>query len=122
IHFQNLNPLVHNLQAEFEATPDTFTLKRSTLTSGASQLNLSATLQDYVNPKVTATYQSSLDTRELRQILKDATLPLGVVRLAGSARFERDPKKPVIKTVWIDGKITRDKLPSHTTTHKHQIR
>ena len=30
IHFQNLNPMVHNLEAEFEATPDTFTLKRST--------------------------------------------------------------------------------------------
>jgi translocation and assembly module TamB len=122
IHFQNLNPMMHNLEAEFEATPDTFTLKRSTLTSGASQFRLTATLLDYVNPKVTATYQSSLDTGELRQILKDATLPVGVVKLAGSARFESDPKKPVIKTVWLDGNMTSDALQVHTTTIHTQVR
>jgi translocation and assembly module TamB len=122
IHFQNLNPIVHNLEAEFEATPDTFTLKRSTLTSGASQLSLAATLQDYVQPKVTATYQSSLDTGELRQILKEATLPAGVVKLAGSARFERDPKKPVMETVWLDGNMTSDALQIHTTSINTQVR
>ena len=121
IHFQNLNPMVHNLEAEFEATPDTFTLKRSTLTSGASQFSLTATLNDYVLPKITATYQSSLDTGELRQILKDATLPVGVVKLAGSARFESDPKKPVIKTVWIDGNVTSKALQIHTTTINTQV-
>src|SRR5262249_19303189 len=46
IHFQNLNPLVHNLEAEFEATPDTFTLKRTPLTGGASQPSLSAPVHD----------------------------------------------------------------------------
>ena len=66
IHFQNLNPLVHSLEAEFDATPGTFTLKRSLVTSGASQFSLTATLTDYVHPKVTANYQSALDTGELR--------------------------------------------------------
>ena len=78
--------MVHSLEAEFEATPDTFTLKRSLLTSGASQFSLTATLNDYVHPKVTATYQSSLDTGELRQVLREATLPVGVVKLVGSAK------------------------------------
>jgi translocation and assembly module TamB len=122
IHFQNLNPMVHNLAAEFETTPDTFTLKRSTLTSGASQFTLTASVNDYVHPKVTASYQSSLDTGELRQILKDATLPVGVVKLAGSARFESDPKKPVIETVWLDGNMTSDALQIHTTTIHTQVR
>jgi translocation and assembly module TamB len=116
IHFQNLNPMVHNFEAEFEATPDTFTLKRSMLKSGASQFSLSATLNDYAHPKVTATYQSSLDTGELRQILKDATLPVGVVKLAGSAKFESDPNKPVIETVTLDGNMSSGGLLIHTTT------
>src|SRR5207244_8990179 len=116
IHFQNLNPMVHSFEAEFDATPDTFTLKRSTLTSGASQFSLAATLNDYAHPKVTATYQSSLDTGELRQILRDATLPVGIVKLAGSAKFESDPNKPVIETVTLDGNMSSGGLLIHTTT------
>jgi translocation and assembly module TamB len=122
VHFQDLSPMTHSFEAEFEATPDTFTLKRSTLTSGASQFSLAATLNDYVHPKVTATYQSSLDTGELRQILKDATLPVGVVKLAGSAAFESDPNKPVIQTVTLDGNMTSDRLQIHTTTVNTLVR
>jgi translocation and assembly module TamB len=122
IHFQNLNPMVHSFEAEFEATPDTFTLKRSTLTSGASQFSLAATLNDYARPKITATYQSSLDTGELRQILKDATLPVGVVKLAGSAAFESVPNKPVIQSVRLDGNMTSDRLQIHTTTINTLVR
>jgi translocation and assembly module TamB len=116
IRFQNLNPMVHKFEAEFDATRDTFTLKRATLTSGASQVALTATLNDYVHPKVTATYQSSLDTGELRQILKDATLPVGVVKLAGSAQFQSDPNKPVIETVTLDGNMSSSGLLIRTTT------
>jgi translocation and assembly module TamB len=122
IHFQDLNPMIHSFEAQFEATPDTFTLKRSTLTSGASQFSLAATLNDYAHPKVSATYQSSLDTGELRQILKDATLTAGVVKLAGSARFESDPNKPVIQTVTVDGNMTSDRLQIRTTTINTLVR
>jgi translocation and assembly module TamB len=114
IFFQNLNPVVHSLLAEFEATPDTFTLKRSTVSSGASRFSLSATINDYLHPRVSATYQASLDMRELRQILTDATLPAGVMQLAGSARYESDPKKPVAKTVALDGNVTSNVLEIHT--------
>jgi translocation and assembly module TamB len=122
IHFQSLNPVVHNLAVEFEATPDTFTVKRSTITSGVSQLSLSATMNDYVHPKLTATYQSSLDMGELRQILKDGTLPVGVVKLAGSAGFESDPNKPAIQSVRLDGNVTSDALQIHTATIHTQVR
>jgi translocation and assembly module TamB len=115
IHFENLKPVVHSLDAEFDATPDTFTLKRATLTSGASQLALSATLNDYAQPRVTATYQSTLDTRELRQILKEATLPLGVLNLAGSARFQSDPARPLLGKLTIDGNLSSAGLAIHTT-------
>jgi translocation and assembly module TamB len=115
IRFQNLKPVVHSLQAEFEATPDTFTLKRGTVSSGASQFSLSATMDDYIHPKVSATYQTSLDMGELRQILKDATLPVGVVKLAGSARYESDPKKPVADSIVLAGNVTTNVLEIHTT-------
>src|SRR5207253_9537968 len=56
------------------------------------------------------------DTGELRQILKEATLPVGVVKLAGSARFESDPHKPVIETVALEGNMSSSGLLIHTTT------
>src|SRR5262249_28400468 len=105
-----------------DATPDTFILKRGMLTTGASQFSLNATLNDYVHPKVTATYQSSLNTGELRQILKEATLPVGVVKMAGSARFESDPNKPVIDTLTLEGNMTSAALQIHTTTINTLIR
>src|SRR5213592_4875666 len=68
------------------------------------------------------TYQAALDTGELRQILKEATLPVGVVKMAGSARFESDPSKPVIETLALDGNMTSDALQIHTTTINTQVR
>jgi translocation and assembly module TamB len=116
IHFQNLNPMIHNLEAEFEATPDTFRLKRSLLTSGASQFSLEATLDNYAHPKIVSNYQASLDTGELRQILKDATVPVGVVKIAGTANFESVPSKPVIETLVVDGNMSSSGLQIHTST------
>lgn len=122
IHYQNFNPIVHNLEAEFDATPEGFTLKRSTITSGNSQVNLTAALTDYEHPKVTATYQSVVDVGELRQILKDTTLPVGVVKLAGSARYENAPGKQPIQTVTLEGNVTSNALQIHTTTIHTQVR
>src|SRR5262249_18142539 len=113
IHFRNLNPLVHSLEAEFDATADTFNLKRSLLTSGASQLSLTATLRDYAHPKITGTYQSSLDTNQLRHVLKDVTLPTGVAKLAGSLRFESDPDKPILENLALEGNISSSGLQIH---------
>ena len=116
IHFQNLNSIIHSFQAEFEATPDTFTLKRSLVTSGASQFSLTARVDDYVHPKVTAEYQSSLDTGELRQLLNEPALPIGVVKLAGSAKFEDDPNKRVLQTLSLEGNLTSAGVQIHTET------
>src|SRR5262249_61578958 len=111
----NLNPIVHNFEAEFEATPDSFSLKHSLLTSGASQFSLTARVDDYVNPKATASYQSSLDTAELRQLLKEPTL-FGVVKLAGSAKVESDPNKPVLQSLSLEGNLTSTGVQVHTPT------
>ena len=118
IHFQDLEPIVHSFHAEFEATPDFFTLKRSRLTSGVSQFTLAGRLDDYVHPKVTASYESSLDTSELRQLFKEPTEPTlrGIVKLAGSAKFEIDPNKPVLQTLSLNGNLTSTGVQIHTGT------
>jgi len=121
IHIQDLSPIMHSFEAEFDATPDSFTLKRSVLTSGASQFSLTATVEDYVHPKVTAAYQSSLDTGELRQLLKEPTLA-GVVKLAGSAKFASDPNKPVLQSLSLEGNLTSTGVQVHTSSAHTLVR
>lgn len=110
IRFQNLGPVVHKLEAEFESTPDAFTLKRSTLTSGGSQLNLAATVNDFARPDVAATYFATLDTGEIRELLKDARLPRGVIKLAGSVTFPNDPNKSMLEVLTASGIVSSDGL------------
>src|SRR5262249_15649373 len=98
IRFRDLNPMVHGLESEFEARPETFAITHCTLTTAASQITVVATLNDYVHPKVKGTYQATLDAADLEQLLQSASLPSGVVRLVGSAQFQSDPNKTVLET------------------------
>ncbi len=77
-------PLPHNLDARFTASPATFTLQRAVLSSGPSQVVLTATLENYAQPHLTARYDGLVDTGQFRRIMNNPSLPLGVIRLAGS--------------------------------------
>src|SRR5262249_31809551 len=103
IRFRDLNPMVHSLESDFEATPEIFTITHCIVTTGASRITVAATLKDYVHPRVTGTYEALLDSADVSQILQSAALPSGIVRLTGSAQFQSDPKKPLLKTLSMDG-------------------
>jgi len=122
IHFGNFSPVVHSFEAEFDATPDVFALKRGLLKSGSSQFGLTATLNDYVHPKITAQYQSTINTGELRQILNDTTLPVGVINITGSADLRTDANQPVLQTLALDGNVSSAGLQIHTATMHTLVR
>src|SRR5262249_28218898 len=52
IRSQNFKPIIHSLEAEFDAASDRVHFKRGLLTSGVSQVRFTATLNDYSQPKV----------------------------------------------------------------------
>jgi translocation and assembly module TamB len=122
INFRNMDPIVHSLESEFQATPETLTLTRCTLTAGASQIILTARLNDYAHPTVMGTYQASLDSVEVGQILKNTTLPAGVVRLVGSGRYQSEPNKSLLETLSLDGNMTSTALHVYTTTINTELR
>lgn len=102
----NYNPIPHDLQAEFTAAPTAFTLKRAVLTSGASRLVTSATLNDYSKPVVNAIYDASLDAGEFRRILKNASVPQGVIRLNGTMEYRNEPNRPALDATTLDGVLS----------------
>lgn len=106
IKIGHYNPIPHDLQAEFTAAPNTFTVKRAVLTSGASRFVVSATLEDYANPRVNAAYDASLDAGELRRILNNASLPTGVLRLNGTLDYRNHPGRPALDTLTVNGHLS----------------
>jgi len=122
IRFRDWNPLVHSLESEFEATPETFTITHCTLNTGASEVKVEATLNDFAHPKAKATYQASLDSGDLEQILQGLPLSSGVVRLVGSAQFESDPNKAVLQTLSLDGNMNSGSLGIHTPAIDTELR
>ena len=121
IQLGTYNPMPHNLEARFDATPAAFNLHHAVLTSGPSQFVLDATLDNYSQPRVQASYSALLDTGESRRITKDATLPLGVIRMAGSLHYQSEPKRPMLDTVTLAGTLDSRGLQVQSGTLRTQI-
>src|SRR6202453_691081 len=79
----SFKPIPHNLDAEFDATPPTFHLTQAKLTSDTSQVVLTATVQDYSHPSVQGHYDALLDAGQVRKILANPSLPVGLIRATG---------------------------------------
>jgi translocation and assembly module TamB len=106
IQFSNFNPMVHDLDAPFDATPTTFLLKNALLTSGLSKFMLNARVDDYSNPRVQANYDAVIDAGEFRRIMKNPTLPLGVIRAAGTMHYQSAPQREMLDMLTLDGNLS----------------
>ena len=122
LKMQGYNPIPHDLDAKFEGTRERFTLTDATLRSGASNVKLNATVDDYTNPKINANYDASVDAGEFRRILKNATIPTGTIKLAGNALYATDPNKPAIQTATVNGTMNSAGLHVTTPQFKGDIR
>ena len=106
-HLQSgsFKPIPHNLDAEFDATPTTFHLSQAKLTSETSQLVLTATLQDYSHPQVQADYVATLDASQLRKILENPSVPVGLIRASGSVAYQEVANRSFLDTVLVRGDL-----------------
>jgi translocation and assembly module TamB len=113
ITYGTFNPLKHDLDAKFAATPTTLTLDPASVTSGATKIKMSATLVDYGNPQISAKYDASVDGAELRRIMKNPQVPEGTVQVVGTAQLKNTPNTPntpTINNVVADGDVTSGRL------------
>ncbi len=115
------NPIPHDFAAQFDATPDTFHLTQATLTSGASQFALAATLKDYSHPDIQAHYDAVLDGSDIRRILRNPTVPLGVIHTNGSVEYKYDPKSSVLDTVALEGDLSSRQLNVQASKYRTRL-
>jgi translocation and assembly module TamB len=110
-------PFTHNLEAQFDATPTTFHLSTAKISSGAAQIVLSATANDYsTNPAVQAQYDVTADGAQLARLLNNPSVPSGLVRATGSAQYQSIPNQPALQTLVVNGDLNSRQLLVKTTS------
>ncbi|HXA85554.1 MAG TPA: translocation/assembly module TamB domain-containing protein [Candidatus Dormibacteraeota bacterium] len=117
-------PVEHNLQAKFGVTPQQFTLDKLDLATGGSHVALSATVNDYSSPSMEATggYEATLVTNDFKRILKDPSLPGGTVKLTGQMKYQADPNRPMLETVFVAGNVSSAGLDVKTPSLQTEVR
>jgi translocation and assembly module TamB len=123
-HLQSgtFKPIPHNLDAEFDATPTTFHLTQAKLTSDASQLVLTATLENYSHPRVEGNYVATLDGSQLRKILENPSVPTGFVRASGAIQYQPAAGRSLLDTIFVRGDLSSRQLDLQTPSVRSQIR
>src|SRR4051812_26726064 len=124
LQMENFNSIAHDLVAFFELTPDNAVLKNAVLKSGDSQFTLNATVSDYSTetPKLNAEYVARLNTGEFRQILKNPTLPAGLVDLNGKVSYVPQPNRPLMEVISVRGQLASKLLSVTTPSFRGDIR
>jgi translocation and assembly module TamB len=103
--WQGHAPVGHQLDARFSLSPERLDLENAHLTSGHSEVILQATIQDYSQPRLHANYQVTLDAGEFRRVLKNSSLPAGIIGLSGAVDYQDDPNRPFLATTKLKGEV-----------------
>jgi hypothetical protein len=83
LHYGSYSSLDHYLQAQFDARRNGITLSNVTLKSGESQILLDASLENYANPQVQSKYVVTLVTADIRRLLNNSLVPVGMIVVNG---------------------------------------
>ena len=117
----SLRPIPHDLDAEFDATPKTFHLTRAKLSSGPSQILISATLNNYAMPQVDGNYDVIADGAQLRQILVSTAIPVGQIHARGHVSYQQAANRSLFESIAVQGDLSSKKLGVEMTSLHSQI-
>jgi len=122
LQYGSYAPMPHDLKAQFDARRDGMTLSNVKLASGQSQVLLNASLDNYASPRVHAKYVVILALGELRNIMRDPSVPSGVMVVNGSADYNSVPGRPPFDTTSLQGSIRSQVLQVRTASLRTDIR
>ncbi len=122
LHLGEYAPVAHDLSAHFDADRSGLKLDPVNLSIGKSHVRLQASLRNYFSPAVTAKYDAFLDATEFRKVLKNPSVPAGILHLVGNAEYRADPNKPVLQTVTVHGDISSPALLVEQPGLKTEVR
>ena len=122
LQYGSYEPMAHDLRAQFDVRRDGMSLTNVKLASGQSQVLLNASLDNYASPQVHAKYVVILALGELRNILREPTVPNGVMVVNGTADYNSVPGRPALDTTSLEGSIRSRLLQVRTPSLRTDIR
>ena len=122
LQFGSFNPIPHNLEAQFKATPNTFYLTNAKVDSGLSAVNATATLSHYDDPIINAQYEAVLNDSLARQILRMPSIPSGIVVSNGSVQYQHSSQLPFLDSLTVEGSLTSRQLYLREKQIRTQVR
>jgi translocation and assembly module TamB len=114
-------PLTHNLDTEFKATPTRFDLTHSRLTFGPSHLDLTATVQNYTDPNVQVQYDATVDGAQVAKLLSNPSIPVGTIQASGSMQYKLNSNLPTIDSLVVQGDVASRRLDMKTPAVSGEI-
>lgn len=103
--FGGFQPLAHDFNLKFDATPSVAHIQSARISSGNTQVLLTATATNYSNPLVDAHYDVTLDGAQLARIMNNPSVPAGFVKVAGTAHYQAAPNQPAINGITVNGDL-----------------
>ena len=105
-----IEPIRHALQLQFTANRSQFALHPLILTSGASSVTVNANLTNYSDPRMEGTYEGTVSTGNLADVLRTTSVPLGTVALSGKIEFVPSDGRTLLARVHAIGEARSERL------------
>lgn len=122
LQFGTFCPIQHDLQVQFIATPSEFRLQQAQITSGSSRFSLAATVQDYAHFEIHGSYQAALSGNDFRRILRNPSLPAGIIAASGTLEYRQVPGESAIDGASIAGRLQSARLLIQSGKFATQVR
>ncbi|MGC1871846.1 MAG: translocation/assembly module TamB domain-containing protein [Acidobacteriaceae bacterium] len=110
VQFGSFNSIPHSLEAQFKATSTDFCLTDAKIDSGSSRFEATATLGHYDDPTISGHFSAVLDGSLIRKILKEPSIPSGIVVTNGSVQYQHNAQSPFLESLTLDGLLTSAQL------------
>lgn len=113
-------PLTHDLNAHFQATPTSFSLTDAALTLGSTKALLSVNLDNYTNPHVRGRYDLTIDGSQVAHVLNNPSIPVGTIHTVGSIEYLAAAGQSALESLTIIGELNSHGLDLNTSAaHTH---
>jgi len=117
----SLKTIPHSLYAEFDTSPATFHLTRAKLSTGPSQLMLTATVSNYSSQIADAHYDAVIDGAQVGKILDVPTVPTGQVHASGSVHYAQAADRALINSLVVNGDLDSRQLDVKTPSIRTRV-
>src|ERR1700722_10749786 len=107
---KTFKPVSHRLQFNFMLNRSGLAADPITLATAKSTLNLHVKMTNFESAHIEGTYDGVLSTVELARIANSPSIPAGEITLGGNLRYDNDPKKSVLDSAYVDGRISSQQL------------